>query len=424
MGGIIDTENVENIYRCNYVKKPIIYINLIGCPVSFIFLLLIIFRIIFAKKQLKFLTKLILLIFSSEIINTISKMIQLIKYIFEDQRSNKSFNSGNTARGIICQIQITTAIYSDFCTLLSSLLITLRNYDVIKNKKNFFDKGKRELYSIILTIFISILLSIVLLFLDKYNSSGNVSYRFDVRDRCSYWCWLEHMTSLICSFLYLILISLNIFFICKTTSYLEKGYKKLLEKKDINLEEKNGEDINTPLKEESKEDRDDNNNNSKNDSHEEEIEQNKINNLTIEEKKRIEELRLMRKKCLVYLSITIIIWLIIGIYRTIDDFVMMDFDNGLDSERGRYDEIEYFEAHPIFQFFVQFFLVLHTVLSSIRGIIYGFCFIIFEEKVFFNFFRKYCIKSLFKDSTLEENNEEIKETVNNSIISDSNNEEN
>ena len=121
MGDIIDVVNVENIYRCNHVKKIIIFINLIGSPITFILLLFVIFRIIFAKKQLAFLTKLILLIFASEIINTISKMIQLIKYIFEDQRSDKSFDCGNTARGIICQIQITTAIYSDFCSLLSTL---------------------------------------------------------------------------------------------------------------------------------------------------------------------------------------------------------------------------------------------------------------------------------------------------------------
>ena len=54
MGDIIDVVNVENIYRCNHVKKIIIFINLIGSQITFILLLFVIFRIIFAKKQLAF----------------------------------------------------------------------------------------------------------------------------------------------------------------------------------------------------------------------------------------------------------------------------------------------------------------------------------------------------------------------------------
>ena len=151
--------------------------------------------------------------------------------------------------------------------------------------------------------------------------------------------------------------------------------------------------MNAPLKEESKEDKDDNNN-SKNDSYEEEIDKNTINNLTKEEKKRIEELRLMRIKCLVYPSVTIIIWLIMGTYRTVDDIVMMNFDKGTNTTAGREDERQYFEEHPTFQFFVQFFLVLHSLLSSIRGIFYVFCFITFEEKIF-NIFLENFVSNLY-----------------------------
>ena len=149
MGDIIDSQEVNKIYRCNYVKMPIFFINLIGSPISFILLLLCSFRIIFAKKKLAFLSKLILVIFLSEIISTISKMIQLIKYKFEDLRRDKTFSNGNTQRGIICQIQITLAIYSDFCTLLTTLLISLRYYDVIKKiNKNFLIRGKEKYYQL------------------------------------------------------------------------------------------------------------------------------------------------------------------------------------------------------------------------------------------------------------------------------------
>ena len=53
----------------------------------------------------------------------------------KDRRNVKDFSTGNTPRGIICQLQIVTAIYSDFCSLLGTLLLSLRCYDVINNKK-------------------------------------------------------------------------------------------------------------------------------------------------------------------------------------------------------------------------------------------------------------------------------------------------
>ena len=59
--GIIDTKNITLNYRCNNVKEPIIYINLIGPPLSLIFLLFGIIKMLTARKSKSFLTKLILL---------------------------------------------------------------------------------------------------------------------------------------------------------------------------------------------------------------------------------------------------------------------------------------------------------------------------------------------------------------------------
>ena len=84
-----------------------------------------------------------------------------------------------------------------------------------KNKQKFFDKGKREILSIILIIIIPIFFSLFLLFIDKLKTRDNISYRFDVRDRCSYWYWLEHFTSIICFGFYWILIFLNVFILVK-----------------------------------------------------------------------------------------------------------------------------------------------------------------------------------------------------------------
>ena len=388
MGSVIDTERKDDIYRCNYVKIGIIYINLIGTPISFFCLIICIIRMIYFKKRIMFLTRLIILIFLSEIVNTISKMIQLLKYCFDDSRKNEVYDP-NSPRSIICQIQIVTSIFSDFCSLLSTLLLSLRCYDVIKNKKGFFDKGKNGTLSIISVIIISVILSISILFIDRALTLENDSYRYDVRDRCSYWCWVDHITSLICFVLYFFILFFNICFACKTIGYLKSGYRKLLEENNMN----------TPLNDMDKD------NKSKSIS----------SNFTKEEIKRIEELKLMRIKCLIYPIITIVIWSFAIIYRVVDDSIFMSIDKEDNKESSIEKEQKFLTDYPFLRIMIQLFLIIHTFISSVRGIFYAISFIVFEEKVFNNIFRRFW-KKCFKEeySELDENEDEKKRTINNS----------
>jgi hypothetical protein len=415
MGSIIDLKKKDDNYRCNNIKIIIVIISLIGPPISFIFLLLCIIRMIIAKKKKSFLTILVLLIFSSEMIQCSSKILQLFKYIYEDQREDKSFSNGDTPRGIICQIQIVTAIYSDLCSLLTTLLLSLRCYDVIKNKIKFFDKSINALLSIIMVILFSIFGAIGFLFIDRETSNNSVSYRFDVRDRCSYWCWLNHIPSLCCFGLYLIILILNIIYACKTNCLLRIEYENLLEENEITSGEENN--MNIPLNEDQKENKGDKLNSISKTGGK------KTFNLTKEEKKKIEKLDLMRIKCFIYPLVTIIIWSFTTIYRIADDSLMYEIDESIDPYKGEDREKEYFEDHFIIHFLVQFFFVLYTLLSSIRGILYGISFIIFEENVFNNFFRKFWEKC-FKNKELETNEEdeekEILRKTNTSSISSSN----
>ena len=411
MGSIIDMERSEYIYRCNYVKRAIVIINLVGPPLSLVFLIFGVLRMILIKKRKTFLTNLIVIIFFSEILQCFSKMLQLIKYCFDDERDTKEYK-GETytdslyqnERSIICQIQILLAIFSDFCSLFNTLLLSLRCYDVINNKKRFFDKGKRGIISIILFIILSLVFSIAFLFIDKNKTKENISYRFDVRDRCAYWCWLEHITSLYCIGFYWVVIFCYIFFGWKTNCYLKRGYKELIEGSDYIPKKVN--DLNTPLNKDVP-----NNSNSEESSYSCELENGKTINLTKEEKKRIEDLKVMRFKCLIYPIVTICYWVLAATYRVFDDIFMQNFDEAKNPFYGEDLEKIFFEEHYIFQKVVQTFLVIYTLLSSIRGILYGFSFIVFEEKIFFNFFKKIW-KLCGKKKESDTNSEEDKRIVN------------
>ena len=112
------------------------------------------------------------------------------------------------------------------------------------------------------------------------------------------------------------------------------------------------------------------------------------NSISSEYSTRIRELKLMKIKILIYPWITNFIWLLLLIYRILDVIVIINIDYNNEEEKD-IEENEFFEDNINFRKFYQIFLVLHTILSSIRGIIYSLIFIIFEEKVFWNCFKRF-----------------------------------
>ena len=176
--------------------------------------------------------------------NVVSKTLQFLKYAFRDTRTDDVTNSVETPRGIICQIQIVFAIISDFSSLLGTLLLSYRSYEVAKSKKRTFDKKKARVISFLSIISFSIIVSLILLFIDKYLTRDYSSIKFDIRDRCSYWCWLEHNTSIACYILYVIITILNIIFALNTNRILNKKYEKLKEQVVIFVENDNANTLN------------------------------------------------------------------------------------------------------------------------------------------------------------------------------------
>ena len=392
MGSVYDLDNIENNPRCVHVKGMIVIINLVGAPSSFLLLIICIIRMARNKKK-SFITYIIFFIFFSEIMNTISKMLQLVKYCFKDTRMDNNPNSIETQRGIICQVQIVISIFSDYCSLLGTLLLSFRCYDLIKNRKKFFEKKKSRILSICLIICFSLIASISFLFIDRRITRDSVTYKFDLRDRCSYWCWLDHISSLICYSLYLIILIFIVIYACKTNSFLKQKSKNILEQTVFFVEKSNDNDK------------------GKNDDNESNKEIKGV--ITEEDKKKVRDVGFMRIKVLTYPWVGIIIWGLSTVYRITDDVIMsrIDYGSNNDRDQGTSKERELFAKYPGFQFFVELFMVFHTILSSFRGILYGLSFIIFEDKCFGKYFRKctydICCKNedLEKYDDAEENNE-------------------
>ena len=288
----------------------------------------------------------------------------------------------DNSRGIICQIQIVTSVFSDYCSFLGILLLCLKCYKIIKNTKKFLDKEKNLFLPILYVIIISSILSLGLLMYDRIITEGNTSYRFDVRDICCYWCWLNHIPSIVCYLFYTIIISFNIVFIHKVNKCFTLEIKKVNSQNDLMSEQKY---IDSPSNEL---------NDELNISFKQSKEKKKI------QLRKIEEFKLIKLKCFIYFLAFFIIWLVGLIYRLFDDLIInYKFDQKSDSpSEGNKKEKEYFTDHPFLQFIVQFLLVLHTFVSSVRGIFYGILFIVEINK-----FSKITIKDEFSEEERENN---------------------
>ena len=402
MGDIIDLERIDNNPRCKDVKLVVVIINIIGVPISFVLLVFSIIRMILSKKNMSFAIYIILFIFFCEIMNDISKILQFLKYHYEDTRILPYNNSVETPRGIICQIQIVLSIFSDFGCLLGTLLLSFRTNDVIKNKKRFFDNKTTRFLSIFLIILISIIFSLTFLFIDRNITHDVFGFKYDIRDRCNYWCWLEHRLSIICYAFYLIILVFNIIIAFKNYYYLKKSYAKLISECSPLLTKSNNRDFSEE-------------NNGKNniDSDDKII---RTKDMSQVDQDRIAKIRIMKLKFSIYPWVTISIWSLSTLYRVIDDTVMGDVDM-VNENISEQREKDLFAKHDGLQYFLEINLILHTTLSSFRGLLYAFSFIIFEEKYFGNFFRKIFYKCFYKNEELDnlEDNENPVSPINNSL---------
>ena len=380
MGSAWDLDRVEYNPRCRDIKEAVMIITYIGIFSSTILLIFGLVKMTCQKKRLSFLTKIIIFIFCSEILNIGSRALQFLKYAYDDTRKNPWKNDVETPRGIICQIQIVSSIVSDYCSLLGTLLLSFRCKEVIKSKKRFLDKKRTRILLILLIIIISFILSLVFLFIDRSLSKDFFSIKFDIRDRCSYWCWLEHTSSFYCYILFDIILILNIIVALQANCSLQSGYKKLLEQSVVLVENDSTNVLN------------DNNNSG------EDLKEKRY--ISFDDRRRVDEIRMMIIKCRIYPSITIFIWVLASIYRFIDDIISRGIDELYDQKTSQDEEEIYWQKHPNLRILEEINLIAHTILSSFRGILYGFSFILFEEKIFGNFFKNFLYKCCCKGEDL------------------------
>ena len=370
MGNIID-DKTNDSPRCSNVKLTVVWVSLICTPITLLFLIFCIIKMI-KKKDIPTLTTLILLIFFGEVVQCISKLLQILKYIFKD-------------RAIICQIQIVLAIYADYCSLVCTLLLSIKCFFVLKYKNKHFISGKQtKIIIIIFTIIGCLTMGVIFLFIDHGNSINSTFYSYDKRDYCSYWCWLRYKTSVICYGFYWAILIANIVLSIIIYKLLNRKYRELSEENEQMMPNNKKTDNKDNTEGINKE-----NNDSASYSNQSSICSKSVKlKKSITNEERMNDLMLIKIKCKIYPLVTIIIWAIAASYRLFDDILMYNY-NKADSEEWNEKEKEYFREKPNLQRLVQALLIIMTILTSTRGLFYGISFIVFEEKMFGNFVKRF-----------------------------------
>jgi len=359
--------------------------------------------IINCKKTKRLMQKFLSILIISELFNCIYKLIASLQILikFEDIIIDST----------LCTIQIMFSIFSDFCTLSITLMISLKNWDQLKNiKKKFKDKNIQK-WSIRFPIITGIIFSIIFTILDRILSND---------DYCIDLCWVSPVNSLILFGFYIIFLIFILFVSIKTIQFLNNRINDIHNADDNNINNNNNQreskasfttseveeendEINSKYNNNnnSKYIKDSNSNNNNNEKNELLLNKNGNQIQTVKSKHRYsflsKKIEKIKSKYILYPLVTISIWFLLASFRVVDDI-------------NRLNKLIYSYKDHIY---IQILYVIHSVISSLRGCIYTISFMYVQysnkEKLILYFF--YCCHKKFYDNNDENEKNERKKSI-------------
>ena len=157
----------------------------------------------------------------AEIINYISKLSYLVNQIYR----NKTFKE-YPWYFILTMFQIIMTIFSEFCTLFASMMMSYKIYESTRNNHIFLKRKYTVKILIILSYVIPFFLACFYSLADHFffYYEGGEQFYFE---ECKIWNWMSRYLS----FSYYILVIIIVFFIsyfsCKTISFLKKKKRRI-----------------------------------------------------------------------------------------------------------------------------------------------------------------------------------------------------
>ena len=321
-------EEKEKICRDPY-KSIIFYTSGSFAFISFIGMIFVLKESLKKERKRTMLNSNLIAIAIAELINCISKFLVLLRLVFP--LNLKKFSDYL----IVASIQIIMTIFSELCTLLSSLIMSYKIYESTRNNHIFLKRKYTVKILIILSYVIPFFLAIVYFAVDLTifgdKSTGKESF-YD--EECKIWNWMYRYLSLSYYVIVIIIIYFLCYYCCKTISFLNRKKKELLiieEDTTIGEEINKGAEVKDELS---------------------------------------ERITVIIKKIQYFPIVTIVVWSIFIFDRVPDDLSLIINDGN------------WFHSCTFLLYFKRITVLLHNFTATIRGLIYCLTFFRADNKLF------------------------------------------
>ena len=313
---------------------------------SFISLIGLVLVLIEANKKTRkksLITESLIAITIAEIINCISKLMYIPRATLRDKFQPQT---GKYCYDIIVgYIQMFFTVYSEFGTLISSLLLSYKIYTSTRNENSFFKK--RSAFSIVRFISYVVPAVIALVFVGVdyccYTNENANPIKLE-NDECKIWIWMYRKLSLVYYAFVVVFIVVISILSCKSISYLKQKQNEILQ-----FEKENQEDF-------------------------EETEGNEEDVTSKGESILSQKITTAIKKIQDFPVVTCFVWLILSIDRIPDDVVLI-----INNENNENNQFEWVGAWLYVKMVT---IVLHNYTACVRGMIYFFTFFKTDSKLF------------------------------------------
>ena len=309
---------------------------------SFISLIGLVLVLIEANKKTRkksLITESLIAITIAEIINCISKLMYIPRATLRDKFEPQT---GKFCYDIIVgYIQMFFTVYSEFATLISSLLLSYKIYKSTRNENSFFKK--RSAFSIVrfISYVVPAVIGLVFVGVDYvWYTDENVNPIILENDECKIWIWMYRRLSLIYYCFVVVFIIVISIFSCKSISYLRKKQHEILQ-----FEKENQEDF-------------------------EETEGKEEDVTSKGESILSQKITTAIKKIQYFPVVTCVVWLILSVDRIPDDVVLI------------LNEKNQFEWKGEWLYVKMATIILHNYTACVRGMIYFFTFFKTDSKLF------------------------------------------
>lgn len=187
--------------------------------------------VVISKQYVFSVFKLLVVIQISEILNCFARFLMFLK-------DREDTNSDNLQNIIVCQAQIVLAEFSDFCTLSVSAYISVILFRMLERKETVKNFIKIFNYIIVFSVTCSVLFWLINMLMNGFYYNEN-------------YCGISAGLNLISFILYWVLLIANCVFLWKCISFLNHNSNEICyDEKKNEIQEENGEKIETKTGEE------------------------------------------------------------------------------------------------------------------------------------------------------------------------------